>query len=137
MSTLSNNIVVERVMMVSEQFPSVASDAIVKVALEEMDFFRLGIVCIVGENSELLGVLTDGDIRRKLLSVQKPLPAFFIDDALIHAIADPITVSKNMSLHDAVALMEKNQVWDLPVVDNDRLVGLLHLHHAMKVLLEE
>ena len=61
-----------------------------------MDSFRLGVVCIVGSEEELLGIITDGDIRRKLLSVQKPLPAFFIDDAINHAITDPITISSNM-----------------------------------------
>jgi CBS domain-containing protein len=40
-----------------------------------------------------------------------------------------------MSLIDAVSLMEDKQVWDLPVVDSGQLVGLLHLHSAIKTLL--
>ncbi len=40
-----------------------------------------------------------------------------------------------MSLTDAVSLMEEKQVWDLPVVDNGKLVGLLHLHQAIKKIL--
>ena len=42
-----------------------------------------------------------------------------------------------MSLIDAVGLMEEKQVWDLPVVDGGKLVGLLHLHYAIKALLME
>ena len=137
MSTQNKNILVSNVMLNATVFPAVAENTIVKVALEKMDFFRLGVVCIVGSEDELLGILTDGDIRRKLLSVQKPLPAFFIDDAINHAITDPITISSNMDLSEAVELMEVKQVWDLPVVDNGRLVGLLHLHEALKRLLKD
>ena len=101
-----------------------------------MDIFRLGIACIVNNENELLGIITDGDIRRKLLSVQRPLPAFFIDDVINQAIKNPVTTSSEISLADAVSLMEEKKVWDLPVVDNSKLVGLLHLHSATKVLLE-
>jgi arabinose-5-phosphate isomerase len=96
----------------------------------------MGIACIVGSNQELLGIITDGDIRRKLLAVQKPLAAFFIDDTINQAIKGPVTASSGMSLIGAVNLMEDKQIWDLPVVDNGKLVGLLHLHSAIKVLLE-
>jgi len=118
-------------------FPIVRENTILKEALEKMDNFRLGVACIVNDNSQLLGIITDGDIRRKLLAVQKPLAAFFIDDAINQAIKSPITVSSDMSLIDAVGLMEEKQVWDLPVVDDSKLVGLLHLHSAIKALLTE
>ena len=118
-------------------FPIVRENTILKEALEKMDNFRLGVACIVNDNSQLLGIITDGDIRRKLLAMQKPLAAFFIDDAINQAIKSPITVSSDMSLIDAVGLMEEKQVWDLPVVDDSKLVGLLHLHSAIKALLTE
>ena len=54
---------------------------------------------------------------------------------LNQAIKNPIITSSGMSLVDAVSLMEEKQVWDLPVVDNGKLVGLLHLHSAIKALL--
>jgi len=124
-------------MLNTTEFPTVKEDIILKEALEKMDSFRLGIVCVVNNDDELLGIITDGDIRRKLLSVQKPLPAFFIDDTINQAIKNPITTSSNMSLSEGVRLMESNQVWDLPVVDDGKLVGLLHLHAAIKALLED
>ena len=100
-----------------------------------MDKFRLGVVCIINNNNKLLGIITGGDITRKLLYIQKPLYAFFIDDAINQAIKNPIITSSSMSLVDAVSLMGEKQVWDLPVVDNGKLVGLLHLHSAVKALL--
>ena len=88
------------------------------------------------KDNKLLGILTDGDIRRKLLKVQKPFSAFFVDDALEHAIRSPITILPDDSLIDAISIMDKKQVWDLPVVDKQNaLVGLLHLHPAVEALL--
>jgi len=127
---------VNDVMLDIGNFPIVSDDTILKEALEKMDDFRLGIACVIDHNSQLLGIITDGDIRRKLLAVQKPLAAFFIDDAINQAIKNPVTTSSEINLVDAVSLMEEKQVWDLPVVDNSKLVGLLHLHAAAKALLE-
>jgi arabinose-5-phosphate isomerase len=125
------------VMLDINSFPVVTENTILKEALEKMDNLHLGIACITNDSSQLLGIITDGDIRRKLLVVQKPLAAFFIDDVINQAIKKPVTASSDMSLIDAVSLMEDKQVWDLPVVDNGQLVGLLHLHSAIKLLLED
>jgi arabinose-5-phosphate isomerase len=134
MSTQNKKLNVGEVMLDTSSFPIVAENAILKEALEKMDEFRLGVACIT-DNNQLLGIITAGDITRKLLSVQKPLYAFFIDDAFNQAIKNPVIASSGMSLVDAVSLMEEKQVWDLPVVDNGKLVGLLHLHSAIKALL--
>jgi arabinose-5-phosphate isomerase len=125
------------VMLDINSFPVVTENTILKEALEKMDNLHLGIACITNDSSQLLGIITDGDIRRKLLVVQKPLAAFFIDDVINQAIKKPVTASSDMSLIDAVSLMEDKQVWDLPVVDSGQLVGLLHLHSAIKLLLED
>ncbi|MDC0239182.1 CBS domain-containing protein [Candidatus Thioglobus sp.] len=132
----NKKMIVSEVMLDTNSFPIVTKTTILKAALEKMDDFRLGIACITDNEDQLLGIITDGDVRRKLLSVQKPLSAFFIDDAINQAIKNPITISSDVTLIDAVDLMEKKQVWDLPVVDNDKLIGLLHLHPAVKALLE-
>ena len=135
MSTKNNNLTIATVMIPIGAFPVVTEQTILKEALEEMDNFHLGVACVVSNESNLLGILTDGDIRRKLLSVQKPLSAFFIDDAMEHAIVNPIVISPSHSLYEAVVLMDNKRVWDLPVVDNNKLVGLLHLHPVVDALL--
>lgn len=137
MSTPNNNMNVSKVMLNLGNFPTVKEDTILKEALEKMDSFRLGIVCVVNNNDELLGIITDGDIRRKLLSFQKPMPAFFVDDAINQAIKNPITISSEASLSEGIIIMEENQIWDLPVVSDGELVGLLHLHSAIKALLQD
>ena len=127
---------VSGVMMPLDRIPVIGETVILKEALEEMGRSRLGIACIVNTEKKLLGILTDGDIRRKLLKVQKPFSAFFVDDALDHAIRSPITTQPGVTLVHAIGLMGQKQVWDLPVVDNNgTLVGLLHLHTAVQALL--
>lgn len=137
MSTQNKAILVKDVMMPLEDFPVIGEKVIFKEALEVMGNVNIGIACIVNEHSHLLGILTDGDIRRKLLKVQKPFSAFFIDDALHHSILTPITINPTNTLNDAVTLMGEKQIWDLPVVNVDGvLMGLLHLHPVIKTLLE-
>lgn len=133
----NNTIKVSEVMLPVDRIPSIQENVILKEALEEMGRSRLGIVCIVNLEQKLLGILTDGDIRRKLLKVQKPFSAFFVDDALDHAIREPLTIRPDDTLVHAVELMEQKQIWDLPVVREDgTLAGLLHLHRAVQALLE-
>jgi DeoR family transcriptional regulator, catabolite repression regulator len=128
---------VRDVMLPLKRFPVIGERTLLKEALEAMGQFRLGIACIIGGQNELLGILTDGDVRRKLLSVQKPFSAFFVDDALDHAIREPVTAAPDEMLQRAVQVMGERQIWDLPVVDEQgTLVGLLHLHPAVEALLE-
>lgn len=139
MSTRKNeNILVSEVMLELGRIPVVPERMIFKEALEEMGKKRLGIACVVDDDGKLKGIITDGDIRRKLLNVQKPFSAFLIDDAIDHAIRTPTVVAPELSLLEAITKMEVKQVWDLPVVDHDgTLLGLLHLHPVVKLLLEQ
>lgn len=128
---------VENVMIELDKFPVLSENLFLKEALDVMNSKSLGIACIIDREGNLKGILTDGDIRRKLLKVQKPLSALFVDDCLEHAIISPIVTSPDASLKNAVELMGERQVWDLPVVDNSgKLVGLLHLHQVVKALLK-
>ena len=138
MSTLQGKkLRVADVMLRPDRFPVVSPSTFLKQAMEEMGRARLGMICIVGDDGTLAGILTDGDIRRQLLKMQKPFSAFFSDDVIDHAIRSPITVAPDTSLLDAVNLMEQRQVWDLPVTDGaGKLVGLLHLHPVVQILLD-
>jgi len=136
MSTRSS-ILAEDVMLGMSSFPVLSQHAILKDALRDMSSYSLGIACITDDKThELLGVLTDGDLRRRLLQVQKPFSAFLVDDALKHSIRNPIKISRQTSLVQAVQIMEDKRIWDLPGVnDAGTLNGLLHLHPAVNALL--
>ena len=127
---------VSSVMLRPGSFPIIQTDTIFQEALEAMTNYSIGVACIVN-SSTLVGILTDGDIRRTLLSSQKPLSALFVDDAFLFSAKHPTTIYMGSDLKSAVHLMEKHKIWDLPVVYTaNSLVGLLHLHPAIKSLLE-
>ena len=55
---------------------------------------------------------------------------------IVHSIQSPITIHYKETLQNSVKIMEQNQIWDLPVINDEGiLVGLLHLHPAVKILL--
>jgi len=137
MFTANNNLYVKNVQLGLTKFPVVSRRELVKDTMDLMNKYHLGIACIVDEKNRLLGVFTDGDIRRAILSNQKPLSAFFVDDALDYARKDFKYVNEDTSLIEAVNLMGKFKIWDLPVISSDNILkGLLHLHPALDLLLK-
>jgi len=119
-----------------DAIPIVAEKCILKDALEIANKKRLGIVCIADEKNILLGVITDGDIRRLFLRNQRPSAALFIEDALDYANRSPVTTASDETLFSTLSLMEEKKVWDLPVVgQSGELLGLLHLHSAVLALM--
>lgn len=124
------------VMLPLDRFPIVHPKMYLKQVLEEMTRHTFGIACVVDDSGKLLGIFTDGDMRRLTLHQQKPWSALFIDDITEHSVQNPKTVTPEMTLKESVVIMEEKHIWDLPVVDTGgRLVGLLHLHQAIKHLL--
>lgn len=118
-----------------EATPQTSGTTLLKETLELMDRHRLGIVCITSEDGKLEGIITDGDLRRMLSSVQKPIAAMMSDDIATHAIPAPHTITSATPLKDAIAMMGDKQIWDLPVVDDGKLAGLLHLHPAIQAVM--
>ena len=136
MSTKIEEILVKDVMMNRDSFPVVNDKELLRETIIEMCNYRLGVACIVNEKNKLKGVFTDGDIRRLILKVQKPIAALFVDDVKDYCTKFYSSIKPDISLKSAILLMEELNIWDLPVVDDDdNLKGLLHLHPALKKLL--
>lgn len=124
------------IMLKLGDFPVVPYNMILKEALEEMNKYNLGVACLVDKKNILKGIITDGDIRRKLLNDQKPFSAFFVDDSIKHAVKKPKSLSPNKDIKETLKMMNKNEIWDVPIVQNKKLVGLVHLHPVMKRLIK-
>lgn len=132
------NLIVKNFMIKVGNFPVVKSDKILKEAVDFMDDYKLGIVCIIDHSFKLLGVITDGDLRRVILRSQKPLSAMLVDDVIDYSVKNPLIISENDSLIESIKLMNEKQIWDLPVLNkNKELIGLLHLHTAIKNYIEK
>lgn len=125
---MSNNLVKEKMLGI-DKFPVLTAKDTLKKALDEMTKHRLGIACFTNENHELIGILTDGDLRRLILTRQNPLPALLVTSALEFGHSSPASIQGEQTLIEAAALMHDKQIWDLPVIDrNKKLLGLIHRH---------
>ena len=119
-----------------ESIPYIRDTSFLKEAIDLMDKFRLGIICVIDKNNKIQGIITDGDLRRNLSSVQRPLPSYFMDNVLKHCSKLPLKILEVENIDEALRIIEKNEIWDLPVVNkNDELVGLLHLHNIIRKIL--
>ena len=124
------------IMLKIGDFPVVPYNIILKEALEEMSKYNLGVACFLDKKNNLKGIITDGDIRRKLLLDQKPFSAFFVDDSIKHAVKKPKSSSPDKNIKETLKMMNKNEIWDVPIIEKKKLVGLVHLHPAMKKLIK-
>ena len=121
------SIKITEAMFSTEKFPVISATTLLKETIESMTKFNIGVACIV-EDRNLLGVFTDGDLRRLLLSYQKPFPAIFVDDVSTYMTKSPCVIQKDASIFDAITLINEKKIWDLPVLDSNKLVGLVNLH---------
>ena len=137
MSTKIEEILVKDVMMNRDSFPVVNDKELLRETIIEMCNYKIGVACVVNTKNQLKGVFTDGDIRRLILKVQKPIAALFVDDVNDYCTKVYSSIRPDSSLKSAILLMEELNIWDLPVVDDEKnLKGLLHLHPALKKLLD-
>lgn len=122
------NLTVESVLHRLDQVAVVRADETVKAVLFAMTRKPLGAACVVDDGGLLLGIFTDGDIRRGLEA----------DEGLLnravgnHMTSDPTCATPEMDLQTAAELMEArtSQISVLPVVESSsrKLLGLIRLH---------
>jgi arabinose-5-phosphate isomerase len=116
---------VSDVMRRGERLPKVRADVSLRDALAEMSRGALGFTTIVDEQDRLLGVFTDGDLRR-LLDRPRDINAIRISEVMK---TSPHTAHPRMLAAEAVHIMESRKITALPVVDeNNVLVGALNVH---------
>lgn len=122
---------VEDVLDNTKGVPVINEDASMMELLEEENRPNLGGVMILNAAGKLIGIVTDGDIRRALLK-HKNIHDCKITDIMT---PDPISVRKGTKAFEALQLMENrpSQIAVMPVLDDeDRPVGLLRLHDLVR-----
>ena len=120
---------VRDVMRVGEALPSVPRTATLSQAILEMSRKGLGMTAIVDEAMRVIGIFTDGDLRRTL---EKPLD---VQNTPIGQVmtAHPRTVGGDQLAVEAVKLMEDHHISQILVVDGDsRLIGALNMHDLFR-----
>jgi arabinose-5-phosphate isomerase len=105
--------------------PRVAGNTRMSDVIYEMSRKKLGMTTVV-EGEKLLGVISDGDLRRLLEKSGKDVLDLTASECMT---AEPKTIARHEFAATALAIMEEKKITSLVVVDSDRtLQGVVHLH---------
>ncbi len=117
---------VRDLMHVGEELPVVSREESIESLLIVLSHKNMGAVCVTEDNN-LLGIITEGDIRRALSNREK----FFDYKAKDIMTKNPISILKDTQAIEALEIMEnrKSQISVLPVVDDcNKLIGIIRIH---------
>ncbi|OCB69030.1 arabinose-5-phosphate isomerase [Flavobacterium glycines] len=109
------------------QKPIVTPDTPVKKVIFEISEKRLGVTAVI-ENNKVVGIITDGDIRR-MLNNRDSFTDLTAKDIMSK---NPKFTQSNTMAIDALQILENHSITQLIVVDNDEYKGVLHLHDILK-----
>ncbi len=112
---------------VQNEKPLVQYNSSVRDAIIEISSKRLGATGVM-ENGKLVGVITDGDLRRMMQS-ERPIDALKAADIMTPG---PKTVQPDMLVAQALDIMRSNNITQLPVVNGEEYLGVIHLHDILK-----
>ena len=114
-------------MLDSTRKPSVRSNASIKEVIVEISEKRLGVTVVI-ENDKIVGIITDGDIRR-MLNKTETIAGVFAKDIMT---ASAKTIHSADLVRDAMNIMEQFSITQLVVSDDGVYKGILHLHDILK-----
>lgn len=118
---------VDNIMGTGEAIPKVNRDATLSSATIEMSRKRYGATAVIDGDDKLVGVFTDGDLRR-CIAVHD-----LQDQIGLHMSPSPVTATPDLLCVDTLKLMNENAVSVVFVVDGDKLVGVVHMHDIVRL----
>ncbi len=114
---------------INNERPKVLPDQSLKEVIVEMTQKRLGVTAVVDDRDRLLGIITDGDLRRMLKKNIR------IDDNVTAAdimTRNPKTIAADEMAVDALDVLRKNEITQIAVVDKETYLGIIHLHDLIR-----
>lgn len=108
--------------------PAVQASANVKQVILEMTKKRLGTAVVVNENNHVLGIITDGDLRR-MLEKTNDFTQFTATDIMTH---NPKKISSDALATEALDILRSNNISQLVVIENEIYAGVIHLHDLIR-----
>ena len=115
-------------LFVNNEKPSVKSGSLLKDVIIEITKKRLGATVILDDEENILGIITDGDLRRMLEKDLSPAEVRAKDIMTLH----PKTIESTELAVDALDLMRKKNITQLIVTENNRYAGIVHLHDLVR-----
>lgn len=113
---------------IHNKLPMVSPETSVKEIIFEISSKRLGCTAVVDNNKNLLGIITDGDLRR-MLEKNFQLDKLQASDIMTR---NPKTIGKDEFAVKALHLMQENNITQLAVVNGSQIAGFVHLHDLLK-----
>ncbi len=118
------------VMHSGDDIPRVGTDATLSDALLEMSRKRLGMTAVVDTDGRLMGLYTDGDLRRSLADPSTDVRETRIEKLMTRS---PVTIDADALAVEAAQLMEAHKINALLVIDGEcRVVGALNIHDLLR-----
>jgi arabinose-5-phosphate isomerase len=116
---------VGQLMHSGDALPFVRPTTAMSQVIETISSRRLGMTAVVGEDGRLAGIITDGDLRRKMADTANLL-SLVASDVMT---PQPITASATMLAVEALAILERRRITSILITDdNRRVLGVVHLH---------
>jgi len=121
---------VEEIMTKGENIPIVHEDIDLHSAILEMTSKRLGATCVVNNEGKLIGIITDGDLRRAMEKFQD-LSNLKAKDVMGK---NPKSIKPDVLASYAIQLMETYKITQLICIDEEnRPIGIIHLHDLVNL----
>ncbi|GET44908.1 KpsF/GutQ family sugar-phosphate isomerase [Capnocytophaga felis] len=111
----------------NNQKPQVSPETDIKKVIVEISEKMLGATAVI-DGQNIIGVVTDGDIRR-MLSKTDTITGLTAKDVMT---ANPKTIDSNTFAIDALDVMETNKITQLLVTENNTYIGVVHLHNLVQ-----
>ena len=118
---------VEDIMHKGNEIPVIKDDAPLSEALVEMSSKGLGMTGVVNQNDEMVGIFTDGDLRRTFadsISIDTPIAKVMT--------ANPVSVEANILAAELVTMMKTNSINSILVTDKNKIVGALNMQDLLR-----
>jgi arabinose-5-phosphate isomerase len=115
----------EQLMQSGDQAPIVRTGAEMREVIYEISRKKLGMSCVVDEAGRLVGIITDGDLRRHMADTPDLL-ARLAEDVMTR---NPITIALDTLAVEVLNTLERRKITSVVVVDGDqKVLGVVHLH---------
>ncbi len=120
---------VKDIMHVDYELPIVQQNDTVELAIHMITQKRFGCTAVLDQEQKLVGIFTDGELRRNITT-----PNLLNKSITEVMVKNPVTISANSLVVEALDLMNKKLITCLLVVDdNNYLAGIVHMHDCLKV----
>ena len=118
---------VSDIMHTGNKLPLIGENDLMDKALIKMTNKSFGCLGVISKSKKLVGIITDGDLRRKMDHniIKKPVKKIMTKN--------PLTIDKNFFVGEVINLMNSNKITSLFVCKNKYPIGIIHIHDCLRI----